>query len=233
MGRKRGSGSSRMPRVVSKAGVMSLQAVTGSSRQVYALERLEDLSEMVRLVLDGYSYADVAREMSRRRWDRGEEYYLTASMVRSDVEGALKEWREANAGEAEKVISRALAKCAVMDRRLAEDYERSRRADGKITAALLKQGLSMEEIGAMEFAGNQDIILARKALMDQELRILGLGRGVVKGDGGTKNVYNFEGMSSEQMLEIVRGLQDRKYAEVKGMPVVDVESEKEVSGDGE
>lgn len=230
---KRGSGSARVkrPRVVTKEGVLDLKSVTGSSRQMYPLERQEDLSEMVRLVLDGYSYADVAKELSRRRWEKGEEYYLTASMVKADVDGALKEWRDANAGEAEKVISRALAKCAVMDRRLAEDYERSRRADGKITAALLKQGLSLEEIQTMEFAGNPDIILARKALMEQELKILGLGKGVVKSEGGTKNVYNFEGMSPDQMLEIVRGLQDRRYAEVKGVsaPIVDVEPKKEES----
>lgn len=225
---KRGSGSARVkrPRVVTKEGVLDLKSVTGSSRQMYPLERQEDLSEMVRLVLDGYSYADVARELSRRRWEKGEEYYLTASMVKADVDGALKEWREANAGEAEKVISRALAKCAVMDRRLAEDYERSRKADGKITAALLKQGMSLEQIQGMEFAGNQDIILARKALMEQELKILGLGKGIVKSEGGTKNVYNFEGLAPEQMLDIVRGLQDRRYAEVKGVdvPVVDVEA---------
>ena len=227
----KGRGSSRVsrPRVLTKEGVLDLKSVVGSNRQMYPLERQEDLSEMVRLVLDGYTFADVAKELSRRRWDKGEECYYSAAMVRADVEGALKEWREANAGEAEKVISRALAKCAVMDRRLAEDYEKSRKADGKVTAALLKQGVSLEEIRKMEFAGNPDIILARKALMEQELKILGLNKGAVKSEGGSKNVYNFEGLSPDQMLEIVRGLQDRKYAEVKGVdvPVVDVEVRKD------
>lgn len=230
----KGSGStrrSRRPKIITREGTLSLRDITGSNRQMYPIERQEDLSEMVRLVLDGYTFADVAKELSRRRWDKGEEYYLTASMVKADVETALKDWREQNAGEAEKVISRALAKCAVMDRRLAEDYEKSRKADGKITAALLKQGLTLDEIRQMEFAGNPDIILARKALMEQELKILGLGKGVVKSEGGTKNVYNFEGMSPDQMLEIVRGLQDRRYAEVKGVsaPIVDVEPKKEES----
>lgn len=95
--------------------------------------------------------------------------------------------------------------------------------------------MSHEDIMKMDFAGDQNIILARKVLMDQTLKILGVNKGAL-GDKGTKNYYKFEGMSEDAMLEMVRGLQDRRYRQVKGVDVQggdvkDVEGEKE-GGDG-
>lgn len=227
---KRGSGSSLVnrPRIVTRRGSISLQELTGSDRKKYPLEREEDLSEMVSMVLDGKSYREVALELRRRRQDRGEEYLLTEGMVKSDVEMALSEWQAANVGRVETVIARELAKLADMDRKLAEDYRGSHKVDAKSYASLRKMGMSHEEIMGMDFAGDQNIILARKVLQDQTLKILGVNKGALS-DRGTKNYYNFEGMKPEDMLDMVRGLQDRRYQQVKGVEVPDA---KEV-GDGE
>ena len=230
---KKGSGSSRSsrPRIVTRRGSISLPELTGSQRKKYPMERQEDLSEMVSMVLDGKSYREVALELRRRRQDRGEEYMLTEGMVKADVEMALSEWQAANVGRVETVIARELAKLADMDRKLADDYRASHKIDAKSYASLRRQGLSQEEIMAMDFAGDQNIILARKVLQDQTLRILGVNKGALS-DAGAKNYYKFEGMSQDAMLEMVRGLQDRRYQQVKGVDVQgedvkDVEPEKE------
>lgn len=235
---EKGRGSSRnRPRVkvVTKKGSLTLRDVTGVARTKYAAEREEDLSEMVSMVLDGKSYREVARVLRERRQSRGEDYMLTEGMVKTDVEMALGEWQSANVGKVEVVIARELAKLADMDRKLAEDYRASQKVDAKSYAALRRIGMSHEDIMSMDFAGDQNIILARKVLMDQTLKILGVNKGAL-GDNGTKNYYKFEGMSEDAMLEMVRGLQDRRYRQVKGVDVQggdvkDVEGEKE-GGDG-
>lgn len=232
MGRvKKGSGSSRnsRPKIVTKRGAITLPEVVGTRRVKYAMERQEDLAEMVSMVLDGKGYREVALELRRRRQERGEEYMLTESMVKSDVEMALAEWQAANVGKVETVIARELAKLSDMDRKLAEDYKASHKIDAKSYASLRRQGMTHEEIMSLDFAGDQNIILARKVLQDQTLRILGVNKGALQ-DGGTKNYYKFEGMSPEAALEMVRGLQDRRYRQVKGVdvqgtPVRDVEPE--------
>ena len=225
-----GGRNQRRPKVkvVTKKGSLTLRDVTGVARTKYAAEREEDLSEMVSMVLDGKSYREVARVLRERRQSRGEDYMLTEGMVKTDVEMALGEWQSANVGKVEVVIARELAK-------LAEDFKASHKVDAKSYAALRRIGMSHEEIMSMDFAGDQNIILARKVLMDQTLKILGVNKGAL-GDKGTKNYYKFEGMSEDAMLEMVRGLQDRRYRQVKGVDVQggevkDVEGEKE-GGDG-
>ena len=83
-----------------------------------------------------------------------------------------------------------------------------------------------DEIMAMDFPGDANIIYTRKVLQDQMLKIMGV-KGM-KADSGTKNYYNFEGMDKDAMLEVVRGLQDNRYRQVKGIEVKakDVEPEK-------
>ena len=227
----KGSGSSlvKRPRVVSKKGGLTLREVTGVQRNKYPIDREEDLSEMVSMVLDGMSYREVAMRLRKKREARGEEYMLTEGMVKADVEMALGEWQAANVGKVEVVIARELAKLADMDRKLAEDFRASHKVDAKSYAALRKIGMSHDEIMGMDFAGDQNIVLARKVLMDQTLKILGVGKGAL-GDKGTKNYYNFEGMKPEDMLDMVRGLQDRRYAQVTGIEVKDVSGEKVDSG---
>lgn len=210
-------------------------AGAGRPRQ-YETYRELDRGRMVELVLSGKSYADVAKQLKAEREELGQEYGLTAMMVKLDVEGALEEWRATNYAELNRVVDREMMRLSRIGEELQSDYEKSKKADAKAMASMLRtlmgSGMSFAdaraEIDGMEFAGSPDIQRVRMENIQKRLKLAGAEEVGKKVNVGTNNNivnYNFKDVDATELKALARSLQDAKYSVEAGVRDVEAVAE--------
>lgn len=130
---------------------------------------------------------------------------------------ALEDWREANIGAMDDMISREMMRIDNLEEVVMRDYENSKRSLKPMEyAALMARGLSMDEIdecfASRPQSGDPRYLDTLLRIGMQRMRLIGaVGRSDRRKQ--TINQYNFGSLSEEDMRRIVGDMQDGKYRE--------------------
>lgn len=193
----------------SRAKREMLSICGGGTRNRIDIEK--DTWREVQLVAQGKTYQEVADIMNRDN----EGYSLTLYAVRADVERALVEWKRDNMDNIDMYIGLELARLEELQKKLMEDYEKSKSGlRPNEYAALMKRGLSMEEIDDWykehELPADPRFVETILHIQRQRMRLLGLDKGNDVAQSTIVN-YNFDGISDERLESIAGALQDSLF----------------------
>ena len=191
-------------------------------------ERLELLS-MYTDVRNPRSFREIAEEMNRRHSEAGIKFRYTEKTVGNEVREALSRVRRQTDDDVAMCVSMARTELLRIIRNAAEDYEASRRADAKTEANLLRTMLrdgnfvyddAMDLIEMKRYSGNTDYQRVLMEALDRLLDLMGVPRkpaSQVQPQQVAENIvnYNFDALGMDKMREIVRGMQDGKYKEIR------------------
>lgn len=183
-----------------------------------ALQYKVDEHWLVREVAKGRMYKDIAEDLNRQNG-----YTISAKEVGNMVQNVIVEWKRENMSNIDAVIGKELAKIELVEQKIWEDYEKSKGLRAVDYAALMKRGMSIEEIDKMfkgRMPGNPDYFEALLHCQMQKLRILGIDKGY---DVPTNTVvnYNFGSLNDAQLAAMADRLQDAKAAELLREVAVD------------
>ena len=161
---------------------------------------------VMRALSDGKPREDIKRECK-----------VGGNSIVNIKSAALEDWRAANIGAMDDMISREMMRIDSLEEVVMRDYENSRRSLKPMEyAALMARGLSMDEIDECFASRPQsedprylDTLLR---ISMQRMRLIGVvGRSDKRKQ--TINQYNFGSLSEEDMRRIVGEMQDDKYRE--------------------
>lgn len=182
------------------------------------LERMSDSHWMVLELAKGKTYKEIADMMAVKG-----SVAISVSQVRYDIEQAVVEWKRENMGNIDAVIGRELARIELLERKVMEDYEKSKNLRAVEYAAMLKRGFTMDEIDQMfagKVPGNPQFMEVLMHLQMQKLKILGIDKG---NDVPTNTIvqYNFGALNEAQLAAMADRMQDAKAAEMLREAAVD------------
>lgn len=203
-------------------------AKSQSAALIKESERLELLS-MYTDVRNPRSFREIAEEMNRRHSEAGIKFRYTEKTVGNEVREALSRVRRQTDDDVAMCISMARTELLKIIKNAAEDYEMSRRADVKAEANLLRTMLrdggfeyddAMDIIEMKRYSGNTDYQRVLMEALDRLLDLMGVPRkpaSQVQPQQVAENIvnYNFDALGMDKMREIVRGMQDGKYKEIR------------------
>lgn len=175
-----------------------------------SLDVEKDTWLIMREVAKGKSYVDIAAWLTELNG-----YTVLPRDVYTYTRKALVEWKKDNLKNADAFIAFELGKLEELESIVLADYEKSRVPKPSEYAALMKQGLTMEEIDAWyEAKGGYtgDAIYLDKLLMIQQrrLKMLGIDSGNDVAQTTIVN-YGFDMKDFGEFQEIVGKMQDRKH----------------------
>ena len=161
---------------------------------------------VMRALSDGKSREEIKRECK-----------VGGSSIANIKSAALEDWRAANIGAMDDMISREMMRIDSLEEVVMRDYENSRRSLKPMEyAALMARGLSMDEIdecfASRPQSGDPRLLDTLLRISMQRMRLIGVvGRSDKRKQ--TINQYNFGSLSEEDMRRIVGEMQDDKYRE--------------------
>lgn len=179
------------------------------------LDRAKDVWWEVGELAKGRTYRDIASELTERNG-----YYISAVSVYNDLNRALVEWKRENMDNIDAYIARELARLEEIERRVLIDYDRSKTLRPAEYAALMKRGLTIEEIDEIyrvkgrELAGDPRYLETLLHLQRQRMDLLGL-----KGNDVAQNTiiaYNFSDIKIEELTSLADKMQEGKFKELTG-----------------
>lgn len=175
------------------------------------LERVSDRHWMVLELAKGKTYREIAEMMSVKG-----SVVISDKQVRYDIEQAIADWKRENMGNIDAVIGRELARIELLERKVMEDYEKSKNLRAVEYAAMLKRGFTMDEIDQMfagKVPGNPQFMETMLHLQMQKLKILGIDKG---NDVPTNTIvqYNFGSLNEAQLAAMADRMQEAKAAEL-------------------
>lgn len=182
------------------------------------LERVSDRHWMVLELAKGKTYREIAEMMAVKG-----SVVISESQVKYDIEQAIVDWKRENMGNIDAVIGRELARIELLERKVMEDYEKSKNLRAVEYAAMLKRGFTMDEIDQMfagKVPGNPQFMETMLHLQMQKLKILGIDKG---NDVPTNTIvqYNFGSLNEAQLAAMADRMQEAKAAELLREVVVD------------
>ena len=183
-----------------------------------ALQYKVDEHWLIREVARGRYYQEIADELNAANG-----YSITKAELSTMVQNVIVEWKRENMANIDAVIGKELAKIEVLERKIWEDYEKSKGLRAVDYASLMKRGMTIAEIDAMfadRLPGNPDYFESLLKCQMQKLRILGIDKGY---DVPTNTVvnYNFGSLNDAQLAAMADKLQDAKAAELLREVAVD------------
>ncbi len=179
------------------------------------LDRAKDVWWEVGELAKGRTYREIASELTERNG-----YYISAVSVYNDLNRALVEWKRENMDNIDAYIARELARLEEIERRVLIDYDRSKTLRPAEYAALMKRGLTIEEIDEIyrvkgrELAGDPRYLETLLHLQRQRMDLLGL-----KGNDVAQNTiiaYNFSDIKIEELTSLADKMQEGKFKELTG-----------------
>lgn len=182
----------------------------GSKHNV--LDGEADVWKAVKMLASGKTYQDIADELNKKN-----KYQLTRWDVWSRVNQVLIEWKRENLGNMENYITEQLALLEEHERQAMEDYENSRIISPQGYAALMKRGMTIEEIDELyskkPLPGDPRFLDIVLRFQKQRMALLGLGGG---NDVPQQTVitYSFGDISLDELSSIADKLQDAKLKEL-------------------
>lgn len=183
--------------------------VGGGKRNLAEIE--DDRHFIVTELAKGRTYKEVANDLNERR-----SYKLGWPQIREEANIALVEWKRENMANVDAMIGRELARIEMIERKVLEDYEKSKNLRAVEYACMLKRGFTVAEIEAMfegKMPGNPQYMETLLHLQTQKLKILGIDKG---NDVPTNTIvqYNFGALNEAQLAAMADKLQDDKAAEL-------------------
>ena len=186
-----------------------LVVVRGKRNQI---DRDKDIWFAVSEVAKGKSYREVAEELNKMN----DNYNLSGEMVRLDVDAAMVEWKKENMSNIDAYIAKELLRIEKIERKVQEDYEKSKTLRPNEYAALMKRGMTVDEIDEMyetrQLGGDPRYVEVLLHLQQQRMRLLGIDKGVDVAQQTIVN-YNFGNLSDEALAKMADSLQDTKFEE--------------------
>lgn len=177
------------------------------------LDRAKDVWWEVGELAKGRTYAEIAAELTEKNG-----YYISAVSIYKDLNRTLIEWKRENMENIDAYIARELARLEEIERRVLIDYDNSKTLRPAEYAALMKRGLTIEEIDEIykvkgrELAGDPRYLETLLHLQKQRMELLGL-----KGNDVSQNTiisYNFSDIKIEELTAMADKLQEGKFKEI-------------------
>ncbi len=180
----------------------------------------------------GKSFQEIAQWMSEL-----DGYRVTPKQVYASVRRAMVEWKKENIKHVDEFIAYEIGKLEALEEMLLADYEKSRIPKPRDYAALMGQGMTMEEID--EWYEKKGGLPGDPSLLDRvmqinlrKMRMLGIESG---NDVTTTTIvnYGFDMKDLGELSEIVGRMQDRKREDMYSEANVVEEVKEEENEDGQ
>ena len=188
-----------------------LMVAPGKKRNELDLQK--DVHYEIAELAKGKTYAQIAEDISKANG-----YSVSAVQVWKDCSKALVEWKRENMANIDAYIAKDLMRLEHLEQIVTENFEKSKLPRPQEYAALMKRGLTMEEIDEMYeerggMAGDPRYLEVLLHIQKQRLDLLGIGKG---NDVAQSTIvqYNFNGASLDQLAAIADNLQDGKKKEI-------------------
>lgn len=174
------------------------------------LDSSKDMWFIMREVAKGRTYADIAEWLTELNG-----YKVQAGGVYTAVRRAMLEWKRDNLKNIDGFIACELGKLEELEAKVLADYERSRVPKPQEYAALLKQGMTLEEIDAWYekkggYAGDPTYLDKLLSLQQRRMKMLGIDAGNDVPQTTIVN-YGFDIKDLGELSAIVGNMQDRKH----------------------
>lgn len=176
------------------------------------IEAERDIWYAVNELAKGATYREISDYLNEHN-----DYAITPQQVAYDIHKAMVEWKRENMSNIEGYIATEVARLEQIEQKILKDYEHSKVLRPNEYAALMKRGMSVEEIDEMyktrPLAGNPAFLDTLLRLQKQRLQLLGIDKG---SDVPQNTViqYNFGGLSDDALAKIADVLQDTKSKEI-------------------
>lgn len=200
--------------VPEKARRSKLVVATGNQQKRNMLDREKDAWFAVSELARGKTYREIAEELNAKNG-----YPLSHVQVWHDIEEVLVEWKRENMSNIDAFIAKELARLEEIEAIVMRNFEKSKLPRPMEYAALIKRGMTPEEIDQMYeerggLAGNPAYLETLLHLQRQRLDLLGIRNGNDVPQQTIVN-YNFGDASLDDLAKVADTLQDSKRMEIE------------------
>ena len=198
-------------KIPERASRSMLEVPIGAKRNQLDIEK--DTWWAVAELAKGKTYREIAKELSEKNG-----YNISYVQIWHDINDALIAWKRENLENIDAYIARDLARLEQIEAIVLQNFEKSKLPRPLEYAALMKRGLTMDEIDEMYeerggMAGDPRYLETLLHLQAQRLRLLGLDKGADVQQNTIIN-YSFGNASLEELGRLADQLQDNKRKEI-------------------
>lgn len=203
-----------MPSGIPKTRASKSQLVVRNGGKRTRLDIDKDTWYAVQEAAKGRTYKEIAEELNARNADH---YSLTSESIRLDIERALVEWKRENMENIDAYIAKELLRIENIEKKVTKDYEQSKTLRPHEYAALMKRGMTIEEIDEMYanhlLGGDPRYLQVLLNLQQQRMRLLGIEKGNDVAQNTIIN-YNFGDANVDELAKMAEMMQDNKLKEL-------------------
>ena len=198
-------------KIPERASRSMLEVPIGAKRNQLDIEK--DTWWAVAELAKGKTYREIAKELSEKNG-----YNISYVQIWHDINDALIEWKRQNLENIDAYIARDLARLEQIEAIVLQNFEKSKLPRPLEYAALMKRGLTMDEIDELYeerggMAGDPRYLETLLHLQAQRMRLLGLDKGADVQQNTIIN-YSFGNASLEELGRLADQLQDNKRKEI-------------------
>ena len=198
-------------KIPERASRSMLDVPIGAKRNQLDIEK--DTWWAVAELAKGKTYREIAKELSEKNG-----YSISYVQIWHDINDALIEWKRQNLENIDAYIARDLARLEQIEAIVLQNFEKSKLPRPLEYAALMKRGLTMDEIDELYeerggMAGDPRYLANLLHLQAQRMRLLGLDKGADVQQNTIIN-YSFGNASLEELGRLADQLQDNKRKEI-------------------
>ena len=194
-------------KIPERASRSMLEVPIGAKRNQLDIEK--DTWWAVAELAKGKTYREIAKELSEKNG-----YSISYVQIWHDINDALIAWKRENLENIDAYIARDLARLEQIEAIVLQNFEKSKLPRPLEYAALMKRGLTMDEIDELYedrggMAGDPRYLETLLHLQAQRMRLLGLDKGADVQQNTIIN-YSFGNASLEELGRLADQLQDNK-----------------------
>ena len=198
-------------KIPERASRSMLEVPIGAKRNQLDIEK--DTWWAVAELAKGKTYREIAKELSEKNG-----YSISYVQIWHDINDALIAWKRENMENIDAYIARDLARLEQIEAIVLQNFEKSKLPRPLEYAALMKRGLTMDEIDELYeerggMAGDPRYLETLLHLQAQRMRLLGLDKGADVQQNTIIN-YSFGNASLEELGRLADQLQDNKRKEI-------------------
>ena len=198
-------------KIPERASRSMLEVPIGAKRNQLDIEK--DTWWAVAELAKGKTYREIAKELSEKNG-----YNISYVQIWHDINDALIAWKRENMENIDAYIARDLARLEQIEAIVLQNFEKSKLPRPLEYAALMKRGLTMDEIDELYeerggMAGDPRYLETLLHLQAQRMRLLGLDKGADVQQNTIIN-YSFGNASIEELGRLADQLQDNKRKEI-------------------
>ena len=198
-------------KIPERASRSMLEVPIGAKRNQLDIEK--DTWWAVAELAKGKTYREIAKELSEKNG-----YSISYVQIWHDINDALIAWKRENLENIDAYIARDLARLEQIEAIVLQNFEKSKLPRPLEYAALMKRGLTMDEIDELYeerggMAGDPRYLETLLHLQAQRMRLLGLDKGADVQQNTIIN-YSFGNASLEELGRVADQLQDNKRKEI-------------------